>query len=83
MDLRNEINKVLIEWDPIGIANHTDIESEYSRYIDEIIEVINNKDQLASLIYDIEGNRIGFFYTSDEDKHNVIDKILKIGKMVE
>lgn len=75
MDIYNSINQILIDWDPIGISQHTNISDEYSRYIPEIIKVMDDKGKLKELIYDIEGSRIGFLYTSDEAKREVIDKI--------
>jgi hypothetical protein len=46
--------------------------------VDEIIECVNNNKNLMDLIEDIEGNRIGFFYTSKKDRELVVDQILKI-----
>jgi hypothetical protein len=78
MDIYNAINQILIEWDPIGVSKHTNINDEYSRYIPEIIEVMDDKAKLKELIYNIEGVKIGFFYTSDEEKKRVIDKIYSL-----
>ncbi|MEY3565289.1 MAG: hypothetical protein RJA23_1459, partial [Bacteroidota bacterium] len=41
-----------------------------------IIECRKNKEDLFSLLNDIEGNRIGSFYTSEEVRRDVAEKIL-------
>lgn len=75
MPFSTEINEILKGWNPIGVSG-SDLELEYVRYIDEIIECIKNKEELFSLLNDIEGNRIGSFYTSEEVKRDVAKKIL-------
>ncbi|WP_075348895.1 hypothetical protein [Algoriphagus marinus] len=77
MDIKYKINEVLKIWNPIGIKGK-DLDNEYLRYVDEIIECVNTKKNLLGLIEDIEGNRIGFFYTSKKDRELVVDQILKI-----
>ena len=81
MNLKSKINQILIDWDPIGIKEQTNIENEYSRYIDEIIEVMDNKRKLKDLIYEIEGIRIGFFYTTEKEKEHVIESIFKLNSL--
>ena len=77
MDINYEINEALKSWNPIGVKG-VDLEIEYVRYVDEIIDCVRNKNNLLNLIEDIEGNRIGFFYTSSEDRKLVVDQILSI-----
>ncbi|WP_297335818.1 hypothetical protein [Algoriphagus sp.] len=77
MDINYKINEILKIWNPIGVRGN-DLDNEYLRYVDEIIECVNNNKNLMDLIEDIEGNQIGFFYTSKEDREMVVDQILKI-----
>lgn len=77
MDIKFKINEILKTWNPIGVRGY-DLNNEYLRYVDEIIECIKNNKNLMDLIEDIEGNRIGFFYTSKKDREQVVDQILKI-----
>lgn len=80
MNFYYEINKILKDWNPIGVSG-SDLETEYIRYIDEIIECIRDKRDLFSLLNDIEGNRIGFFYTSEVVRKDVARRILDLYKM--
>ena len=75
MSFSTEINEILKSWNPIGVSG-SDLELEYVRYIDEIIKCINDKEDLFTLLNDIEGNRIGYFYTSEEVIRDVAKKIL-------
>jgi len=77
MDLSYSINNILKEWNPIGVKG-IDLEHEYERYIDEIIECVKKDKNLLELIEDIEGNRIGYFYTSAAARLLVVNKILKL-----
>jgi len=77
MNIHDSINEILKEWNPIGVRGQ-DLEHEYERYIDEIIECVQEGENLLELIEDIEGNRIGFFYTSTEARSRVIEKLMKL-----
>ena len=79
--MRSEINKVLMDWNPIGVP-YPDLETEYVRYIDEIIAVISELERLNDLIDDIEGNRIGYFYTSSEKRNEVSQNLFNIGNLI-
>ena len=49
-----EINKVLMQWDPINIAEiGGPIDTEYSSYIPSIIENSNNLDDLMNFLESI------------------------------
>ncbi|WKK80183.2 hypothetical protein [Marivirga arenosa] len=65
MNIKSNINSILMEWDPIGIKEHTDIENE----------------KLRDLIYEIEETRIGFFFTNDQEKEFVVESIFKLNKL--
>jgi len=67
MALFQEINGVLKQWNPIGVSG-SDLETEYVRYIEELILNVQNKGDLLGLIHDIEGNRIRHFYTLEKDR---------------
>lgn len=75
MNFSTEINEILKGWNPICVSG-SDLGMEYVRYIDEILECRKNKEDLFSLLNDIEGNRIGSFYTSEEVRRDVAEKIL-------
>jgi hypothetical protein len=79
MALYQEINAVLMHWNPIGVSG-SDLETEYVRYIEELILCVQNKGDLLSLIHEIEGNRIGFFYTREEDREWVAKQLLELFK---
>jgi hypothetical protein len=77
MFINYKINEILKIWNPIGVKGKG-LDNEYLRYVDEIIDCVNNNKNLLNLIEDIEGNRIGFFYTSKKDRELVVVQILKI-----
>lgn len=77
MDLYLSINDILKEWNPIGVKG-IDLVHEYERYIEEIIECVKKDKNLLELIEDIEGNRIGYFYTSPDARLLVVNKVLKL-----
>ncbi|MFC5191838.1 hypothetical protein ACFPIK_08670 [Algoriphagus aquatilis] len=77
MNVTSKINDILKDWNPIGVSGK-DLENEYTRYIEEIILCVKNNGDLLSLINDIEGNRIGFFYTKEEERKSVVARILEL-----
>lgn len=77
MDISDLINEILKEWNPIGVKGQ-DLDHEYERYINEIVECAKNGADLLGLIEDIEGNRIGFFYTSADARLKVVEKVKKL-----
>ncbi|WP_339877216.1 hypothetical protein [uncultured Algoriphagus sp.] len=77
MDLYYSINNILKEWNPICVKG-IDLEHEYERYIDEIIECVKKDNNLLELIEDIEGNRIGYLYTSIDKRLWVVNEVLKL-----
>ena len=41
----NSINKILAEWNPIGVPNEI-ADVEYTSYVGELMRVINNKEKI-------------------------------------
>lgn len=80
MNYFEEINEILKYWNPIDVSG-SDLETEYVRYIDEIIQYIKDNEDLLSLLNDIEGSRIGSFYTSEEKRKDVVRRILELYKI--
>lgn len=74
-----KINEILKEWNPIGVPESV-ASDEYSSYIPQIIERINNNDRLLEYLEDLLINVIGVEYNPKDKRHkqdviNVIDKI--------
>ncbi|MBD8488439.1 hypothetical protein IFO69_06735 [Echinicola sp. CAU 1574] len=79
-----KINEILIAWDPIGLKEmqgyQENVVIEYARYIPEIRKVMSDKVKLSKLIYEIEGERIGYHYSSDGDKQKCINSIFTLSQ---
>lgn len=74
-----KINEILKEWNPIGVPESV-ASDEYSSYIPQIIERINNNDRLLEYLEDLLINVIGVEYNPKDKRHkqdviNVIEKI--------
>jgi len=74
------INRVLAEWNPIGV-NEDIATDEYKSYIPLILNAINNKQQLMNCLEDILVNKIGIDYDPRNRVHlknlqEVSDKIM-------
>jgi len=74
-----KINEILKEWNPIGVPESV-ASDEYSSYIPQIIERINDNDSLLEYLEDLLINVIGVEYIPKDKRHkqdviNVIEKI--------
>lgn len=77
--LRNQINEVLKEWNPIGVPEPA-LSDEYSRYISQIIQKKDNELMLLEYLEDLLINVIGVDYNPQDKSHKqdllgVISKI--------
>lgn len=74
--LDNRINKILIEWDPVGIKNYPDdIKTEYIRYIPEIRSNIQDYQKLKKLLWRIGSIDIGTHKPGNIEHEEIVAKI--------
>lgn len=82
--LEYKINKVLIDWDPVGVKNMEGVEEsvylEYLKYIPEIKRYLENGWDLSELIDDLEENRIGYLNSPEEKRQEVVKALLGLVK---
>ncbi len=82
----NEINKILMEWNPIGVDESV-LNTEYASYIAEIVETISDFDKLVKQLEDILINKIGLAYNPMDTEHkkdllNFAQKMYDVGQNV-
>jgi hypothetical protein len=66
--IKKKINKILMEWDPIGVPPHAKY-SEYVLYIDEIYSLGDNEKELKNYLKNLITNSIGLEYNSLQEKN--------------
>jgi hypothetical protein len=76
-----EVNKILSEWDPIGVGTPLSL-SEYRQYVPKIISLMSNRIKLEQYLVEILEN-MGLSYNPNDYSHRkdiqeVIKKILSI-----
>ncbi|NLF42136.1 MAG: hypothetical protein GX587_05520 [Bacteroidales bacterium] len=76
-----EVNKVLSEWDPIGVGTPLSL-SEYRQYVPKIISKMTNRMELEQSLIEVLEN-MGLSYNPNDCSHRkdiqeVIRKILSI-----
>lgn len=77
--IESQINKVLAEWNPIGVPDDIAL-LEYSSYVDEIASVIADREQLRLYLVNLVSEVIGLPYddlnrSHRDDMDNVINKL--------
>ena len=77
--LEKAINVELMEWDPIGVGQMEGMEhnlwEEYIRYLPELKQALENRKPIKPVLDWIEGEAIGYFYTSEERRLEVATQI--------
>jgi peptide subunit release factor 1 (eRF1) len=77
--LDKEINAILMDWDPIGIGKIEGFEhnlwEEYLRYIPKLKKAIQEKEPIKPVLDWIEGESIGIFYTTEENRMEISNRI--------
>jgi len=73
------INKILKEWNPIGVPEPA-LSDEYTSYIPQILEKKNDEKKLLEYLEDLLVNVIGVEYNPNKKQHKqdvlkVIEKI--------
>jgi hypothetical protein len=85
--LQTQINIALINWDPIGMQtmgnSAFEVYWEYLRYIDPILNVIENEKLLHDLIWELAQDMTGFGKENEfvfEQVNRFIERLQTIGK---
>lgn len=80
--LDKEINAILMEWDPIGIGKIEGFEhslwEEYLRYIPKLKKALHEKEPIKPILDWIEGESIGSFFTSEENRMEISSRIERL-----
>lgn len=81
--MTESINKILAEWDPIGVG-HPICNHEYRQYIPEIIQASSSQEKLELSLAKIINNLGLDFDTNDlnqrKEINEVAEKIIKVVK---
>jgi hypothetical protein len=85
--LTENINQVLVEWDPIGVGKIIAIE-EYREYIPIILQSVNDKKTLLNCLSNILVHQMGLDYDSSNILHindlkQICEKIIQVYNAVE
>lgn len=79
MSSRKIINKILAEWNPLGVPAEI-AETEYSDYVDAVISNMHSKVELKSCLTQILTEKLGLTITVPEGMNEiecVCDKLMK------
>jgi hypothetical protein len=68
--IRDQINNLLAEWDPIGVPEYMK-HAEYISYVDEIIENSETVDTLISYLEHLVHDTIGLEYDRNNKVHRL------------
>ncbi len=80
--LRLEVNRILAEWNPIGVDPDIALD-EYKGYIPKVLKAMHSESSLMNCLEDILLNDIGLEYDLSNEMHvkdlqNVCRKLLSI-----
>jgi len=79
--IKKKINKILMEWDPIGVPPHAKY-SEYVFYIEDIYQIKDNEIELKIYLKNVIVNQIGLEYNNfqEENTKKAVEKLILLYK---